>query len=358
MSGRSKRILYTVFMTVTGLVAVAGTILVGFFGVIQDADQTLGCSIALVIFALFCIFLPPNVLIHECGHLCFGALFGMQFVSVSVSRLQISKQGLRRLGKRAVAGEARMLPRNENKIRLKSAFYSIGGAVFNLIYGAVFLVLFFLVPIHPVLFFFELSAPLNLYEGISALYPAESDAGRTDGKMICEFIKNTDYSKVFLSVTVAQGILQKKNFSEIPRRMLFDLPVIREDEPAFLALTQLRWQYLFWHQDENGAKEQIKRLENLSEYLSDPVAAAELYCEFSYAESVFFSCTTQAEQYLKQAESAKGTNVYLLAEYVETQEGKENLQSALNAEPTAGIKDLYGALLSRADKKIPPESGN
>ena len=127
-------------MTVTGLVAVAGTILVGFFGVIQDADQTLGCSIALVIFALFCIFLPPNVLIHECGHLCFGALFGMQFVSVSVSRLQISKQGLRRLGKRAVAGEARMLPRNENKIRLKSAFYSIGGAVFNLIYGAVFLV--------------------------------------------------------------------------------------------------------------------------------------------------------------------------------------------------------------------------
>lgn len=107
MSGRTKRILYTVFMTVTGLVAVAGTILVGFFGVIQDADQTLGCSIALVIFALFCIFLPPNVLIHECGHLCFGALFGMQFVSVSVSRLQISKQGLRRLGKRAVAGEAR-----------------------------------------------------------------------------------------------------------------------------------------------------------------------------------------------------------------------------------------------------------
>ena len=75
MSGRTKRILYTVFMTVTGLVAVAGTILVGFFGVIQDVDQTLGCSIALVIFALFCIFLPPNVLIHECGHLCFGVRF-------------------------------------------------------------------------------------------------------------------------------------------------------------------------------------------------------------------------------------------------------------------------------------------
>lgn len=349
MSGRGKRILYEIAEIVLGMIAIAGTVLIGFFGVIQDSNQILGCSIALVVFAVLCIFLPFSVLIHELGHWLFGLVSGMKFISLSVSGFEISRGGIHYVGKRAFAGNTQMLPKCPKGVRAKTAFFALGGAIFNLVFGAVFLALFFVVPIHPVLFFFELNAPFHLFEGITALLPAELDSGRTDGKVFLEILKDTPYSKVFLAVQSAQGLLFSKSYSEIPKERLFDLPVIREDEPAFLVLTQLRWQYLFMNGDEAGAMREIKRLETLADYVSDERVRAELTCEFAYAHRVFFSDET-GEELLQSAEPAKGSPIYALAKYAVEGEEEETVLSILEKEPAVGIRELDKALLDRAKK--------
>ncbi len=351
MSGRAKRIVYEVCVSVFGLFAVAGTVLVGFFGVVQDANQMLGCSIALVVFGLFCIFLPVSTLIHECGHLLFGTVSGLQFVSVSVGRFRISRNGIRYVGKQGFSGETQMLPRSGKRVRLKTAFFALGGAIFNLVFGGVFIALFFVVPIHPVLFFFELCAPLNLLEGVAALLPAELDTGRTDGKVFSEIVADSDYSKVFLAVLTAQGILLRKSFQNIPQELLFNLPVIREDETAFLALTQLRWQYSFMNQDESGAIEQIKRLESIGDYCPDTLTRAEIECEFAYVHCVLFSDNQLAETHLQEAALAKETCQYHMAVYAVNGEGENELRSAIEKEKSAGMKELYTAQYDRARRQ-------
>lgn len=354
MSGRMKRIIYEISEIVFGLIAIAGTILVGFFGVIQDANQTLGCSIALIVFGVFCILLPVNVLVHELGHLLFGWVSGLKFISLSIACFQITGKGIHYIGNRGFAGETQMLPKTEKRVRSKMACFSLGGAVFNLVFGAVFVTLFFVVPIHPVLFFFELFAPFNLFEGIVALLPAELDAGRTDGKVLCDIVRGTPYSQVFLSVIAAQGMLFSKSYTEIEKRLLFDLPVIREDEPAFLALTQLRWQYLFMNGDEEGAAAQIKRLGEIIEYLPEGGARAELTCDIAYVHRVLFE-NTECAELLQSAEAAKGSLPYALAQFAIYGEEEDAVIAAIEKERAVGIRELSRALLSRAKKILPPK---
>ncbi|MDE6059190.1 MAG: M50 family metallopeptidase [Clostridia bacterium] len=357
MSGRTKRIIYEILEIVLGLIAIVGTILVGFFGVIQDANQTLGCGIALIVFGLFCILLPISVLIHELGHFLFGLVSGLKFISLSVACFQVTGKGIHYIGKRGFSGETQMLPKSEKRVRSKMACFSLGGAFLNLVFGAVFLALFFVVPIHPVLFFFELCAPFNLFEGIVALLPAELEAGRTDGKMFLEIVKDTPYSKVFLSVLTAQGLLFSKSFTEIEKRLLFDLPVIREDEPAFLALTQLRWQYLFMNGNEEDAAVQIRRLEELAEYLPEAAARAELACDVAYGHRVLYA-DTDCVELLQSAEAAEGSLPYALARFAIYGEEEDAVIAAIEKERMIGIKELSKAMLSRAKKILPPKEQN
>lgn len=355
MSGRTKRIIYEIFETVLGLLALAGTVVLAFFGAIRDENQLIGCVIAFLIFGVFCIVLPINVLIHECGHLLFGKIANLKSISISVGWFQIDGNGIRITRKHSFAGETQMLPKSIKGVRGKTACFALGGALLNLIYGAVFLSLFFVLPMHPVLFFFELCAPLNIFEGLTALYPAELDSGRTDGKVLTELACKTPFSEVFLAVLTAQGLLYKQGYAEIPRELLFDLPIVREDEPAFLALTQLRWQYLFMNGDEEGAATQIKRLETLVDYLSEEDKYAEALCGVACGYALMIS-NERASELIETAEAAKGMLAHTLAQYAIEGVNKNAVLSAINKEKAVGIKEFSKEVLARIkDKKILPQ---
>lgn len=314
MSGRTKRILYRIFSAVAVLAAYAGAL--GMLFLASGATFEKPAFPFQLVFYCFlaavCIF-PIEVAVHEIGHLLFGFIGGMKFLSVSMNRIAFSRTKPHiRFSLEGYAGATQMVPKNGNCMRKKIMLFTAGGMVLNLIYGAVFLVLFFTVERYPTLLFFELFAPLNLMEGLIALYPAELPAGKTDGAVFSGLICKSPEEDVMLRIFQAQGILHKGSFSEISRELLFDAPVIREDEAAFCALTQLRWQYLVWNGDEEGAIRECGRLEALTEYLPKSVRA-EISCDLAYAYAEKGNAE-KASRYLLDAETASKTCAYRRAE--------------------------------------------
>lgn len=271
MSGRTKLIIYRIFEAAC---IVAEFVAAAFLFYAANGASWQEPSLQIVVIAdsalAVCIFFPIGVLVHELGHLLFGFLSGMKFFSVCVNGIGIYRTGKPiRFVWRRDSGATQMFPNNGNVARGRILTYTLGGIFSNFIYGAIFLVLFFAGLRSPVLLFFEVLAPFSLAEGLIALYPAELPAGKTDGAFALSILKKMPEADIALRVFRAQGILNHHCFSEIPRNLLFDAPVVREDDNAFLALEQLRYQYMIWHGDTEGAIRELKRLTDLHEYLSE-----------------------------------------------------------------------------------------
>lgn len=311
MSGKTKRILYRVAYIVTALCAVAATAVLLVFAVrtggplsTESTAVWIAVGVAIAVAVLF----PLNLIVHELGHVLFGVLVGLRPVSVKIGYFCVSRNGVRFSLDTDAGGMSAMLARNVAHLRGKLFFAALGGAACNLIYGAVCLTLWFLFP-SPATLFFVLLAPVNLFEGIAALLPLERTDGATDGAVLIGLMKKRPFAEVMLGILKTQSVLVKGTYANVKREWLFGVPVIREDDVLFLALTQLRWQYLFCRNDEKGAFGQLKRLERLYEYHSDPDVA----CDLAYANAVFFSDSERAAAFLDAASAAKGTLSYAVA---------------------------------------------
>ena len=343
MSGRGKRACYYTVTAVCLLAAIAVCMLM-FYSAYRESGNLLYTLSAFLAFCAIVILTAPCVLVHECGHILFGVFAGMRIRSVRVGWLNFSAAGKKiGLSFSPVAGKTEMMPKRPGNMRGRMTAVCLGGATLNAIFGIVFAILFFVVPQHPVLLFFEFFAPFHLLEAISALLPAELSSGRTDGEL-CRIIRNgTAEAEVYLRVMDAQGVLYSSDFDKIEKSDLFDTPVVREDDPAFLSLLHLRWQYLMWCNEEKGAAEQLFRLEELSDYL-DEAAQAQIKCD-----AVFMRRILREEVQINEEElqGAKGTLPYMRAKF-----GKECGDIALikktaAQEPATGIKDLELKFIER-----------
>ncbi len=261
MSGKSKRILYYVISTVLLAAALVGGVLMWWFKGPQDIWA------AVVAIAVYLI-LQPSVLLHELGHVIAGSVCGMKFVSFKTSYLLFDKSTGKlkvRFLKDSAAGSSAFYPKNAENLRGRVIATTLGGAICNLIVGAVLLALFLALPYHPVLFVFAFFGPLNLAEGLSALIPASLPSGKTDGAVLFGLIKKSPEEEIMLSVLEAQAVLSQEGFTKIKRTVLFDTPVVQEDLPAFRAVLLLRVQYLLAVSDDEGAKKAYDRLAALGE---------------------------------------------------------------------------------------------
>lgn len=358
MSAKGKRISYRIFLVVCGLAAIVGTIVIACTAI--DYAKTdysylwaFGTAIA------FLVLMSVNTLVHETGHLVFGALAGMRFSSIRFSRIRIMRVGkkvkCKFLRRSEVAGSCEMYPSGGKNVRGRMIAYTLGGAVFSLIYGGIFLALYFVLPLHPALYFFELFAPLSLLEAVASLYPAETATGKTDGAVVVGLIKNDPSAVVALRVMTAQGILSAGSFASFDRNLLFDLPVVREDDASFLALLQLRWDYLFFAGEEQAAFEQLERLETLYGYLPD-LNRSEVACDLVYAYSTVSPDRARAERYLTDAAFGEGTCAYYRANAayarLSGKDGTEYIKKALaviTEEPIVGIAELERKFLARLE---------
>ncbi len=357
MSGKSKQIAYYIFLTLVTLCGAAGTALLAYFG-LRFSD--IGSIFVLVAFCACLVLFPLHTILHEVGHVLCGTLAGMRAVSLSIGYFHFDwskKFSFSFSLSSEASGAAALLPRNGRGVRGKLMFASVGGMLLNFIYGAVFLVLFFVLPHNLALIFFVLFAPLNLCEGLLALYPAELSAGKTDGKFALDLIKKHPDAELSLRVMTAQGALYRKTYAELPRELLFDVPAVREDSTAFLALLQLRYRALVSLGD-HAAVSVILRLRSLFEYL--PAAgkgevAADLVC----ASRLFAEMGDLGEKFVGQA---RGDGIKEVALYAcgQTEENEARARKAV-----AGIK-LYGerayletllALLKKKDTRPEADVG-
>lgn len=361
MKAQTKRTLYRVFLLVCGLAVVVGTVLIACNAIEPARAGATGYYWAFGIAIAFLVLLPVNTIVHEAGHLVFGYLAGMKFSSIRFARFRLLRVGKKVRGRflrgKEVAGSCEMYPGSAKNVRGRMIFYALGGAVFNLVYGAAFVVTCFLCPMHPVLYFFQLFAPLCLLDAATSLYPAETATGKTDGEMIRGLAAREPSSVVALHVLTVQGMLNTGSFSDIDEKFLFDLPVVREDDPAFLAITQLRWEYLFSKGDEAGALKQLFRLESLYDYLPE-INRSDVACELLYAYSVLAPDLLKAECYLTDAAEANGTCAYYRAMAAYTLAKGEphdhfldEAKRILPQEPIRGISELEQKFIGKLDGK-------
>ena len=105
--------------------------------------------------------------------------------------------------------------------------------------------------------------PSSVYLFFLNLYGSSSDAA------VCEnLLSNTDEAKVMLAVlTVQAQVLNGKPIEEVDEKLLFDVPVIQEDDPSFISLTELRYEYFKAKGETEQAEKYKSRLEDLKQYI-------------------------------------------------------------------------------------------
>ena len=83
--------------------------------------------------------------------------------------------------------------------------------------------------------------------------------------MLAELIGKTGETEIAIRVMKVQSLLTDVTLAEIPRGLLFDVPVIREDSPVFSELLKLQKEYLSASGDISGAERIDARLRSISE---------------------------------------------------------------------------------------------
>lgn len=202
---------------------------------------------ALAIYAAMILALPFQSLIHELGHMLVGAICKIKAVP------QFKLFG---------SSSCKLIPKTDKKLRVRVFFTAIGGIAFNLLFFVLGLLAlsFKVLPSWLALFM-----PASIYLVFLNEMPVEFASGKTDGMICNEILNNTDFAKVMLAVLAAQAqILNGKQIAEIDEKLLFDLPQIREDDPAFISLTELRYEYLSAKGDDR-AEAYRQRFERLKE---------------------------------------------------------------------------------------------
>lgn len=193
--------------------------------------------------------------IHELGHFVFGLFSGMRAKLTLKSVLPLMHPS-----------SVEIVPKKEDKLKSRLIATALGGVFFNLIFIVLGVAALF-VPQIPV--WVSPIAIWHLSLFLDNIFPIEFKTGKSDGLVIYELIKNTPQSQVMLAVLRAQAhILSGKPIEELNKSVLFSLPQIAEDDPAFISLTELRAAYLKATGDEEGANMQLARFEELKkEYI-------------------------------------------------------------------------------------------
>ena len=192
---------------------------------------------------------PFASLAHELGHMLFGAVSGLKAVP------EFSLFG---------PSSCKLVPRTDKNLRMRVLFTAFGGISVNFVFciaGALGLLV-------TEAAFLSVFLPASSYLFWLNAGQAEFSDGKTDGLVISEFYNNDDSAKVAVAVLTAQAkMLKGARVEELDRNLLFGQPVIREDDPAFIALTQLKRDYCSAVGDAEGEKALNERIEQLKEYL-------------------------------------------------------------------------------------------
>ncbi|MDE7256884.1 MAG: hypothetical protein K2N50_02875 [Clostridia bacterium] len=190
-------------------------------------------------------------IVHEGAHFIVGAMCSM---GVKLPRIRIFK-----------SSSVEMYPKGAKAMRLRFIFTAAAGLFFDLLIVALGIIAL-VVPSVPALF--AVGLPYAFYSFVINVVPLEYAAGKTDGLMVWEAVKNTPSAQVMFAVLKVQG---KVNggllLKEVDESLLLDVPQIQEDDINFIMLTQLRCEYYEAKGNDSEAYKYFLRYKDLIRYL-------------------------------------------------------------------------------------------
>lgn len=192
--------------------------------------------------------IPLSSLLHELGHMLFGAMCGIK-----------TKPHFSLLGSSSCA----LMPNKEDKLKARVIATVYGGCAVNVVIGLTVgtLISFNIAPV-----WLSFLIPANIYLILLNAFPVHFPSGKADGLVVDEIVKDKDEGKVLLAVlTVQAQILNGKPIEEVDESLLFALPQIREDDQSFIALTELRYEYMKAKGNEEEAQKYKERFEQLKQ---------------------------------------------------------------------------------------------
>lgn len=206
---------------------------------------------AIAVCAAMLLALPLSSLLHEAGHMLFGAICKIK----TVPKLSLFGSSC-----------CKLMPKAHKNLRVRLFFTAVGGVLVNLSVVAIIPLVVLFTPAPAWLMFL---VPSNAYLFILNVVPAQFLAGATDGLICNHLLNNTDTAKVMLAVLSVQAqVLRGTPIETAGKDVLFNLPQICEDDMNFIALTELRYEYFAAVGDEENAQKQKLRFEELKkEYL-------------------------------------------------------------------------------------------
>ncbi len=293
---------------------------------------------------------------HELGHVIFGKIAGLQLIAFRAGFLSYY-QGKLRLAPFTFGGECVMLPNGEQAAAKKRRIFAWGGIVGSAI---------FCFPLLWSPFAFWLSAPVYAglttamlyaaYELISNLFPSEGRE-KTDGEVLFASYKNTDVSVVETAVFAAQSVfVTGKTPADIPRALLYGVPVISEGEEAFALLTHLRLLRAILREERAEIEAQTIRAEGLLDgvgtpayraLLSEIVFAYSLLNDTEKAEDYFAELTSEGDWYLPARYRAEAAFYrYIKQDATACEKAKSHARKMLETLSMEGEKETEKRLLS------------
>ncbi len=198
------------------------------------------------------LFFPLSAQLHELGHKLFGAFAGMRV----------------KLGRFAVFAPSvcTVTPCRSKNIRRAFIATACGGLAVNFLLAAAGAALLFF---GNGAVYASFVAPSSLYLLIVNAAPSGDGACATDMDMLLDAAKNTPQWQVLERVLTVQGMLAEGTPIEaLDEELLFSVPQIAEDRPAFIMLVCLRAEYYASKNDLVNAEKWRQRYEQLkNDYL-------------------------------------------------------------------------------------------
>lgn len=210
--------------------------------------------------ALCAAFFPIAVILHELGHVIFGAMSGMK---VKMSRLNPF----------LTSASCTVMPLKSKNIKRRLIITTLGGIVLNALFLALGAAAFALGGKLVILTFV---APSSLYLFLINAVPLEYASGKTDMLAAAEAVKGEPSYLVLERVLTIQGMLSEgAKLEDIDEQFFYSVPQVAEDDAAFIMLVSLRADYYKAKGDEANAAKWEERLSSLLEYLPEGYEVSE-----------------------------------------------------------------------------------
>lgn len=311
-------------------------------------------AISLILGGLVCSFMCD--ILHEAGHLLFGALCDFSFNSIHIGFIKIYKScgKIRCTVKElpgSIAGMTEMLPKNSDNLHKRFLRMVAGGLLFSCL---VFLAL-------AMCFVFNWRLPFVVYvltcTGLPYAFhlffynflPLDNENLFTDGALLWGLIYKDNSYMTAVNILAVEGYMNLGYTpGQIDKKLYFGLPQLPEDDFNFIILTSYRLMYYIDTCDNEKAAAASDRLSNLLEYvpgiyykdIASDILFCECYIKGNIAEASKLYPTL--ENYLKREDNITSHRILAAYELYVNNDKKAALNHLNAGEMKAEVNGITG----------------